>query len=258
MESFISVSNPIDRSKLKADDYFRTLMNEAGDKGLLSELDFEKIQFELVELLGNICLGISEKGHGSMRSEDAEKIANSIMYTVAVMLKKSPSPESAVERLKSASIEEVFYEGRQEIVALLTKARGKWAVIVRNLFETENLYYNLVINNYIKTFFQKYKHDIAANENVVELDYPLYTGAVNEAGVEHIYTYLSAFKAENAFLNRFSAESVHRLMMNFDEELKKTGFVFEKGAYKELPINIFGFVFAASLVLEYFGNTKRI
>ena len=75
MENYISVSNQIDKSKLKADDYFRTLASEGADKGLLSEFDFENIQCDLVELLGNICIGISEKGHGSMKTEEAEKIA---------------------------------------------------------------------------------------------------------------------------------------------------------------------------------------
>lgn len=254
MESFISVSNPIDRSRLKADDYFRTLVTEGADKGLLSELDFEKIYTELVELLGSVCLGISEKGHGSMKTEEAEKIAESIMYTVSVILKKSPSPESAIDRLKRESTESLFYGGRREIVSLLTKARGKWAVIVKELFETENLYYSYVINNSIKAFFADYNYELSAHKNPCEFDYPLYAVTVNERGAEYIYSYLSDFKNENSFLNSFSSESVHSLMMNLDAELKKTGFPVEKGAYRELPVNIFGFVFAASVVLEYFGK----
>ena len=44
MENYISVSNQIDKSKLKADDYFQTLASAVADTGLLSEFDFENIQ----------------------------------------------------------------------------------------------------------------------------------------------------------------------------------------------------------------------
>lgn len=254
MENFISVSNPVDRSKLKADDYFRTLVAEGADKGLLSEFDLENIQLELIELLGNICLGISEKGHGSMKTEQAEKIAASIMYTVSVMLKKSPSPESALERLKAERIEAIFYEGKQEIVSLLTKARGIWAVINKELFETYSYYYNNVISEAIKEFFKSYDYNAAAHESVKGLDYPVYIGAAEENGAEEICSYLSAFRVENSFLNKFPAQNVHRLMMNLDNELKKTGVTTEEAAYKELPVNIFGYVVAATLVLGFLGK----
>lgn len=254
MDSFISVSNPIDKNRLKSSDYFRTLAGEGADKGILSEFDFENIQCDLVELLGNICLGISEKGHGSMKTEVAEKIAASIMYTISVALKKSPTPESALERLKRESLEALFYEGQQDVVALLTKARGILAVINKELFETPNYYYNNILVEGIKEFFRNYEYTTCAHIDKTDLDYPVYIGGTDEVGVEKICSYLSAFREENRFLNKFPAQNVHGLMMNLDREMKGNGVPVDKGVYIELPVNLFSYILAAALVLEYYGK----
>lgn len=254
MENRIDILNPIDRNKLKQNDYFRSIVNEAAEKHLLSEFDVEKIQTELIEILHSVCMTACEKGHSSMKTEDAEELAASVMYTLSVILKKSVSPENAVERLKNERLEALFIEGRQETVSLLTKARGKWTVICKELFETENDFYISTIKDGIKAFFQNYNYEIAAHKNIITCDYPLYEEDRALNGAEFIYKYLCDFKCENSFLTKFPSENVHSLMLCLDEDLKKAGFPFEKGVYKRLPLNIFIYVFACVLALEFSGK----
>lgn len=254
MENRIDILNPIDRSRLKGNDYFRTLVNEGAEKGHLSDFDIEKIQTELIEVLHSLCKTVCEKGNSSMKTEDAEEIANSVMYTVSVLLKKSPSPESALERLKKEPVGILFNEGRQEIVSLLTKARGKWAVICKELFETENVYYASTVREGMKAFFQNYNYEIASHKNIITCDYPLCEDKRELDGAEFIYQYLSSFKSENDFLNKFSQEAVHNLLLCIDSDLEKAGLYYEKCAYKNLPVNIFIYVFACALALELAGK----
>lgn len=254
MENRIDILNPIDKSRLKQSDYFRTLVSEAAEKQLLSDFDIEKIQTELIEILHEVCTGVCEKGTSSMRTEDAEEIAASVMYTLSVSMKKSSSPEGAVQRLKKESLAELFSEGRQEIVSILTKARGKWAVICKGLFEAENIFYTSTVKDGMKAFFQNYNYETASHKNIITCDYPLYEENRDLCGAEFIYNYLCSFKSENSFIKNFPPENVHALMLCLDEELKKAGFPFEEGVYKNLPVNIFVYVFAACLALEYVGK----
>ena len=251
MENRIDILNPVDRSKLKAKDYFRTLVSEGTEKQLLTEFDTEKIQTGLIETLYGICSALCEKGNSSMRTEDAEEIASSVMYTLSVILKKSPTPESAIERLKNESIENLFQEGRMSLVSLITRARGKWAVINKALFETENVYYSSTLNDGMKAFFANYNYETASHKNVITCDYPLCIDLREEDGIEFIYNYLCNFKYENDFLNKFSAENIHSLMLCLDTDLKRAGFPFEEGAYRNLPLNIFIYVFSEVLALEF-------
>ena len=193
MENRIDILNPIDKSKLKQSDYFRTLVSEAAEKQLLSDFDIEKIQTELIEILHAVCRGVCEKGTSSMRTEDAEEIAASVMYTLSVSMKKSSSPEGAVQRLKKESLAELYSEGRQEIVSILTKARGKWAVICKELFEAENFFYTSTVKDGMKAFFQNYNYETASHKNIITCDYPLYEENRYLCGADFIYNYLCSF-----------------------------------------------------------------
>lgn len=254
MENRIDILSPIDRSRLKENDYFRTLLSEGAEKGILSPFDIEKIQTELIETLHAVCMSVCQKGNSSMKAEDAEEIATSVMYTLSVLLKEEHSPERALERLKNESLEALFYEGRKVLVSLLTRSRGKWAVICKRLFETENLYYSTTVKDGIKAFFQNYNYEIYAHKNIITCDYPLCIDERKTDGTEFIYEYLSAFVNENNFLLNFSKENVHSLMLCLDGDFKKAGLPFEECAYKSLPVNIFIYVFACALALEFSGK----
>lgn len=251
MEKSLNALNLIDKSRLKKDDYFKSLVNEAANNNILTEFHIEKIQTGLIELLNDVCLKMSEKGNSSLREEAAQEIADSIMYTLSVILKTSPTPESACERLKGERIEDLFFEGQQEIISLITRARGKWAVISKSLFETENIFYNLAIKENSKEFFQKYNYEKEAFETVSDFEYPLCADLSGITGIEYVYWYLTAFKIENDFLKKFPKENVHFLMCLLDDDFKKLGFVYEKAAYKNIPVNIFMYVFSCALALVY-------
>lgn len=251
MNKDIAIANPIDKSKLKSDDYFKSLVNEALKEEILTSFHIEKIQTSLIEILKGICENIAQNGNSSIRQEVAEKIANSIMYTVSLALKMSQTPQLACERLKNEKTEDLFLQGQKEIRSLKTLSRGTQASILKDIFETENEYYNSAVNETAKEFFIKYNEKTRADDSVVNFEYPLYVNGEEEIGIEYVYSYLETFKIENSFLKKFDKENVDYLMCLLDDELGNIGFPFEKGAYKKIPVNIFSYVFSSALLLEY-------
>ena len=101
MNNYLDLANKVDRSRLKEDDYFRTLVDEGTKAGILSEFDVEYIQVSLLEVLSEVCMSVTEKGNSSMRTEAAEEIAKSVIYTFSVAMKEYESPETALEKLKN-------------------------------------------------------------------------------------------------------------------------------------------------------------
>lgn len=255
MNSGIDEIRYIDENALKSDDYFKTLADEACKCGLLDGFDIERIQTQLIELLGGICVLQTEKGNSSMKIEDAEEISKSVMYTVSVRLKTQLTPEKGVKLLKDEPIEKLFEEGKGEISKLLTRARGKWAVITKQLFETKNCFYRSTIADGMKAFFQNYDCLTAAHKNIITCDYPLYLDGRKENGVEFICSYLEKFACENSFCLLFKSEKVHRLMCSLDKFLKLGDFDFSKEIYCDIPVNIFEYVLSSSLGLELVGRS---
>ena len=254
MNNYLDLAKKVDRSRLKEDDYFRTLVDEGTKAGILSEFDGEYIQVSLLEVLSEVCMSVTEKGNSSMRTEAAEEIAKSVIYTFSVAMKEYESPETALEKLKNEKMINIFYEGRKAITRIVTRARGFWAVISRELFQTENSYYAAAINDTAKSFFANYNSETSAHKDGVFWDYPLYTDVSGGEGAERGLSYLDLFKKENSFLLKFDSDSVHRLMCCLDINFEKN-LLSEKEIYKMIPVNLFSYVFPTALGLVMCGKS---
>ena len=114
--------------------------------------------------------------------------------------------------------------------------------ILKNLFNTPNVFYRSTIQGGINGSFKLYSPQFSAHEIHITADYPLCLGSPQFEGVEFIEEYLSRIDAENAFCNLFDPVLVHRLLLGLSPD------------YAQLPVNIFEPVLIAALGLVMVGR----
>lgn len=209
----------IKESALSQGFYFQALFQEACSKGLFDQAQIEKIQLELIELLGKEVERYTNGESSSVPVEKAQELLQSITYSMGFYLKSIPEMEEKLELLKTKKIAELFYKGMEAVAELKNKAAQLLEQLQKNHLEIENIAYQDTILNGISPFFHDYNieygaHDIPGGS----VDYPLLTTDTQLLGVECVYDYLSRLSLENDFLTRFPTAAINRLLKGFHKE----------------------------------------
>jgi hypothetical protein len=232
----IEKKNLFDGSKLSGEYYFSSILQEAYDKGLLSDEDIENIQLQCIRLLANKSERYNDGKSSSIRVEAAESIMKSILYTIGLYLKSLPDFDCAVSELKTSVISEMYEKGRKLINIKLNTSRHIYRLAQKNRLETINYTYNATLNDSgIGVFFEAYNPDYEAHEMPASIDYQLCNPVMDLVGVEFIQKYLENLYLENEFCRHFTSEDIHHLLCGYDE------------GYKDLLINIFEHVLTEAL-----------
>ncbi|MGN1418237.1 MAG: DUF6179 domain-containing protein [Acutalibacteraceae bacterium] len=250
----LSSFSAIDQSALHSDRYFESLMTAAQQCGLLSDDDMNRISTELLTLLYDVCYGIAQKGTSSVKVETAEDISNSIMYCISVRLKKCRTADEAAKLVKESKIETLYYDGLNEISAMLNSARAKYTYLKKNRLKTENIFFNDTVGEGIKAFFAHYDSKTAAHKSVILFDYPLYNKLPPLCGAEYVCVRIEQLVYENNFCVMFDAEKIHQLLCTVQTDDLSDRNHDGKPSYIEKPINIYSYVLAASLGLILCGK----
>ena len=230
----------IERERLSEEDYFQSLIAQAREKGLLSESDVERLQYECLELLAYKTGRFNAGDSSSIRVEKAQSIMASIFFTVGLRLKKYPNPDDAVAALQNEPVEAIFQKGRKRIDTMLKATKALHAKLLGELLETPNVFYASTLVDAIAGFFKLYDPDYAAQEIHITADYPLFNPIPRMAGIEFIKAYVAGAYYENQFCGRFPPEYIHRLLSASVPAYKGLG-------YEELVINIYEHVLRAAL-----------
>lgn len=114
--------------------------------------------------------------------------------------------------------------------------------ILKNIFNTPNVFYRSTIAGGISGFFKLYSPQFSDHEIHITADYPVCLGRPELEGVEFIEEYLSRIDAENAFCRLFDSMTVHRLLLELSPD------------YAQLPVNVFEPVLLAALGLIIVGR----
>ncbi len=237
----------IDRKKLDESDYFQSLLEAARTKGLLSEGDIERLQFECLDLLAYKTERYNAGDSSSIPVEKARDIMNSILFTIGLSLKTYQNPDDAVTALQNEPLNEFYKKGRRRINTMLATSKIIHGKLLSRLAETKNVFYSATLKGGISGFFKLYRPDYAAHEIHITADYPLFNPVPKLLGVEFIRWYLEAACYENQFCGYFSANDFHRLLLGFAED------------YDQLLINIYELVLTASIGCAIVGtDVKRL
>lgn len=222
-------------NKLSGKHYFRSLVAEGKKIGLISDETIEKIGRESFVLLKTQTETLTDGKTTSIKSETAEKLISSVYYTVGLALKAEPSPEAAIEKINGESLTSIFKNGQKILLRKIDVCRLLFKRLEKSLFPTPNEFYRSTFIDGMNGFFKAYVPNLFADDKIVTADYPLYVGLPDLDGVEFIEKYLDYALCENAFLNCFSPNKVNALLSSLDEN------------YKDIPLNIYGFIAIAAL-----------
>lgn len=232
----------IDREKLNEEFYFKSLIGEASRLGMLHEEEFEKIQYQCLELLSYKIEKLNQGESSSVRVEIAEKIMISNLYTVGLWLKSLSDADEALKEIKETNILLLYEKGRKRINTKLNSARYIHMMVLKNLIKTENYTYNATLKDGINGFFKIYNPDYEAHDIRITADYPLSISVGNLAGVEFVLKYLENTYYENMFCAYFSSDDIEHLMFGYSKD------------YKLLVINIYDIVLAAAIGCKIAGK----
>ena len=225
----------IDRAQLNEEYYFQSLLEQAHNKGILSDNDIERMQYECLALLAYKTERYNSGDSSSIRVEKAQDIMTSILFTLGLWLKTCPNPDDAITALQNEPIDELYQKGRKRVDTMLAAAKTLHGKLLHQLIDTPNVFYRATIESGILGFFKLYYPDYAAHEIHITADYPLYNPMPKLVGIEFIKAYLIAATYENQFCGYFSNDDIHHLLCGYEED------------YRELLLNIYEPVLTAAI-----------
>jgi len=239
------------KNNLQEESYFKSILAEAIRLQLMSEIELENIQMQLLALLTQRLKKYTHGESNSVRTEVAESISESVLYSISIYLKTLPDADISLEVIKQKPLAELYQEGQKLISAkidqtlqLLIKVKDsrlpKFACNINNCSGNNdsginNQSYDKTIEKGILSFFSCYDVEFAAHETPASIDYPLCHDRTNLTGIEYISNYLETLHLENDFCQRFKAKDIYDLLLGYDEN------------YHDLLINIFELVLNNSL-----------
>ena len=230
-----------ERAKLRNGDYFSDFINAAYGAGLIGENDAERIELSMSELLKDRIEAFTRGESLSVRNDLARKLAKSAVFVLGIALKNFNSRLAALDYLLNTPFGGIFAKGQEIISAKISYAKLLFRKIEKNLFRTENVFWNVTLNG-IKGFFVFYTPSFFAAETHITADYPPFFGYPDSVGIEFICDYLKAIYYENSFLNKFLPDNVDKLLKR------------REGEYKSAPLNLFEPVFAAAICAKISGD----
>jgi len=225
----------IGRKSLDDEFYFQSLLEQAQAKGLLTDGDIERLQYDCLALLARRVERFNAGDSSSIRVEAAQNIMASNLFTIGIWLKTFQNPDDAIAVLQNEPIAELYKQGRKRIDTMLLAAKTLHANLLRQLADIRNVFYRATLVDGIHGFFKLYYSDFGAHETHITADYPTCIAMPRLAGIEFIHAYLEALYYENQFLLCFAPDDLHHLLCGY-----------EKG-YQELLINVYEPVMTAAL-----------
>jgi hypothetical protein len=225
----------IEKEKLSDEFYFQSLLEQGFSKGLFTDSDVERLQYECLGFLAHIVERFNAGESSSIRVEKAQEIMISNMFTISLWLKTYHNPDDAIIALRNEQIPELYEKGRKRIDTMVAAVKSIHFKILQQLMDTKNIFYRATIVDGIKGFFKLYYPDYGAHEIHITADYPVYNHIPKLAGIEFIHAYLSAIYYENQFCLHFLPDDIHHLLCGYIKD------------YQELLINIYEQVLTAAI-----------
>ena len=231
----ITKESRIRQENLSGEQYFLSLLNEAFAVGELDEHELMRIQADAVERFSEKARSYTHGESSSVRTEDAEIIMSSVLYTVGIYLKSLPTPADALAALVRESFRDLYMLGRKKIAVKLGTIKKIAEFLSVNAPKSRSVYYRQAVKKLTARFLSLYNADFAAHDAAVLPDYPLLVPVNDLLGVEYMQKYLEGLYSETQLLRLFSPITVDTLLYAKNPE------------YPEAPDNILRPIFLAAL-----------
>lgn len=206
--------------------YIESLLEYGLNNNLISQNEYDFIINKIIELLEFKVKKYTAGLTNSILIRELKSINISNLYVLGLYLKNRLIEESIIILL-SEDIIELYTKSRKELEKRIEKIKLFYNVVVlNNLVNTDNYFYNATLRQGIKGFFKLYNPDYMAYNINITVDYELFLFRPNSKGIEFIEEYLKYINIENIFCQKF------------DYVLSN----------KDLPISIYEMVFTKAII----------
>lgn len=202
-----AIPHQADDKNLPEDAYFRLLLREAEQGGLLSVSALSNIQAQLASLLAERAQRFTGFENSSLWTETAERLLQSVCYTLGVALKGQPDIAGGIALLEKTPLQELFETGQTYLSRRISAAWRLYKKVLQTRIPTSLLAYNDTLDG-IRAFFSSYDPELFAQDAGGSIDYPLLLACPETGGVTFLYEYLRRLLLENRFCACFPPEAV--------------------------------------------------
>ena len=223
----IEIIHKMNSDTLRSDHYFQSLLEEALNKGIMTEAQLETVQLDSISLLAKQTRQYTSGESSSVRVETAQQLLASILYTIGVYLKTCSSPEEAIKEVTEDGLTILHHKGLVIIDKMIKSTKALHRSIIKNLIQTKNVFYSATIVEGIQGFFKLYSPDFSAQEIHITADYPIHHPKEPFLGIEFIRNYLECIYYENLFCSQFTPDTIHHLLCAYESD------------YSQLLINLY-------------------
>lgn len=245
MNSFDSLRK-INRDELDERNYLESIIEAALSRGLVDYSFIEKVRGSLLDLLALKCRNYNGIDNSSVRTEVAEDMMKSIVFTVGIWLKDIKEPDDALLSLSETGIHKGFDIGYKKLENMVKSTRMFYSIVLNNNICTENYIYNATINGGIQGFFKLYNPEYGAHNIHITADYPVCFYPDGCQGIEFIRLYLQNIHYENQFIRMFDKTATRQCFVlhaiNNNENIQ------------DIYINLYEAVLSASLACAAAGD----
>lgn len=207
----ITQSSLLTRAMLDEGRYAESLLETAHALGLIDDAFLHSLGERLQKLLVDQCRAYTGGRSGSMRREAVASLAESILFTLGVLLKQH-EPLDALAMLANQSLERCYRDGRRQVDRLVQTAELMHRAELRRALPVENEQLRDTLVGGIAGFFKLYNPEYGAQEIHITADYPVLFYPQGLRGVEFILKYLDNLVMEDRFLRLFEPAPLHRCL----------------------------------------------
>lgn len=218
--------------------YLESLLSAADRLGMTDDAFKARFRQSFQALLIRQCKAFAGGSGSSMRRETAERLAESILFTLSAQLSRL-EPVDALAMLQNSSLEQCYQEGRRQVDRLVQAAELTWRAELRRPLPVENALLRDTLHGGIAGFFKLYNPEYGAQEIHITADYPVLFYPQGWSGIEFIRRYLDNMIMENRFLRLFETAPLHRCLNLYALRNQTT--------LSELCDNLFEIVLACAL-----------
>lgn len=182
------LKNNIDKTRLKANQYTVSLLNEAYRTKLLDYSIISRIQLNLMNLLKDLILRYTNGNSTSVAMDTAESLFCSLLYAIDAFALGCRSPEEAVFKLKTGVTEDIYKQGVEQTAKWFAETKALYLKVRKNKLDITLDSYNLTLNEAIPVFLESYNIIFRAHDGAGSIDYPLVFDDMSIQGVLYIKT----------------------------------------------------------------------
>ncbi len=156
--------------QIDAQNFLLSLMEQAIQKGLLTEEERDRIHASLFNLLAEVIPAVSGGCSTSVKEETAKELLSNIVFHIESALKSKGNPEAALSYLKNTLLARIYGDGVGMANKSLDTACVIWQRLHTALHPDMDLAYKQFIASTLATYLGGYNHKY---EPLVPLDVKL-------------------------------------------------------------------------------------